>query len=403
MMEIRPILSAMLRNKTGAILIALQIALTLAIVCNAVFIIRDRLVQIGRPTGMDVDNMFVVNVSSYRESYNAQDAIRTNLDILRGIPGVVDAATSEAIPLSGGGWSDGVTTKPDPKENGVGMGVFHMDEHGLTTLGAKLVEGRDFIHEDVHEVGRDTYKAPNIAIITRAAGEKLWPGQDPLGKQFYEDNGTTAVTVIGVVDALEGYWPHWEGFERQIIFPVVFDSPFTRYIVRTLPGERDRALKEAEQKIGDANTGAYIRSIHPLTYYRDSTYQDDHAMTVVLSVVTGLILAITALGIVGLASFSVRQRTKQIGTRRALGARRIDIVRYFMTENWLITSIGVTAGSIFAVALNFWLVSLYKLPPLSWYYIPVGILCLWLLGLLAVLGPALRAAAIPPAIATRNV
>lgn len=126
-------------------------------------------------------------------------------------------------------------------------------------------------------------------------------------------------------------------------------------------------------------------------------------MTVVLSTVTGLILAITALGIVGLASFSVRQRTRQIGTRRALGARRIDIVRYFMTENWLITSIGVTLGAALAVGLNYWLVNLYSIPPISWYYIPVGILCLWTLGLLAVLGPALKAAAIPPAIATRNV
>ena len=60
-------------------------------------------------------------------------------------------------------------------------------------------------------------------------------------------------------------------------------------------------------------------------------------------------------------------------------------------------------GSVMAVALNYWLVSLYDLPPISWYYIPVGVVCLWALGLLAVLGPALKAAAIPPAIATRNV
>src|SRR5262249_39841245 len=157
-----------------------------------------------------------------------------------------------------------------------------------------------------------------------------------------------------------GTWPHWENFEDQVIFPTVFDSNFGRFLVRTLPGERDRVLKDAEQKLGDAHTGMYVRSIHPLTYYRDNTNQDDTAMTVVLSVVTGLIPATTPLGIVALASFSVRQRTKQIGPRRALGARRIDIVRYFMTENWLITSIGVTLGSIFAVALNFWLVSLYK-------------------------------------------
>ena len=402
-MEIRPILSAMLRNKTGAVLIAMQIALTLAIVCNAVFIIHDRLGQMGRPTGMDVDNIFVVNLSAYQPNYNPQDAFRTNVDLLRGIPGVVDATPSQSVPLSGGGWSNSPTTTPDPKATGTGVGVYHMDEHALNTLGVKLVEGRNFTHEEIGGTANDNYKNPNLAIISRAFGEKLWPNQDALGKVFYEDNGTVPVTVIGVVDVMEGTWPHWEDFEDQLIYPTVFYSQYSRFLVRTLPGERDRVLKEAEQKLGDAHTGMYVRSIHPLTYYRDNTYQNDRAMTIVLMVVTGLILAITALGIVGLASFSVRQRTKQIGTRRALGARRIDIVRYFMTENWLITSIGVTLGSIFAVALNFWLVSLYKLPPLSWYYIPVGILCLWTLGLLAVLGPALRAAAIPPAIATRSV
>jgi putative ABC transport system permease protein len=205
------------------------------------------------------------------------------------------------------------------------------------------------------------------------------------------------------VGTLEGTWPHWEGFERQIIFPTVLESEYTRYLVRTLPGQQDEVMKAAEQKLGEQHVGNFLRRVRPLAYYRDNTNSGDHAMTVMLSLVTALILSITALGIVGLASFSVRQRTRQIGTRRALGARRVDIVRYFMTENWLITSIGVTLGSVFAVALNYWLVSLYDLPPISWYYIPVGILSLWVLGLLAVLGPALKAAAIPPAIATRNV
>ena len=400
-MDIRPILSAMLRNKTGAVLIALQIALTLAIVCNAVFIIHDRLSKMARTTGMDVDNIFVVNLSAYSPSYNPAEALRINQDLLRSISGVVDVTYTQSIPLSGGGWSDSAGLVPNQHTRGTPMGVYHMDEHALNTLGVKLVEGRNFTHEEITEITNDAYKTPTLAIVSRAFGEKLYPGKDALGKVFYEQ--ADPVTIIGVVDTMEGTWPHWEGFERQIIFPTVFDGEFSRFLVRTLPGERDRVLKDAQQKLGDAHSGMFVRSAHPLTYYRDDTYQDDHAMTIVLSVVTGLILAITALGIVGLASFSVRQRTKQIGTRRALGARRIDIVRYFMTENWLITSIGVSLGAILAVALNYWLVALYDIPSISWYYIPAGILCLWALGLLAVLGPALRAAAIPPAIATRSV
>jgi putative ABC transport system permease protein len=401
-MEIRPILSAMLRNKTGAILIALQIALTLAIVCNAMFIIHDRVTKMARDPGMDVGNIFVVNVSAYKPDYNADSAIRANLDTLRSIPGVVDATYTQSVPLSGGGWSDSATPVADqhPKTS-VPMGVFHMDEHGVNALGVKLVEGRNFTHEEVTYIDQDHYTTPKLAIVTKAFAAKVFPGQDALGKNFYE--GLEPATIIGVVDTMEGTWPHWEGFERTIIFPTILEGSYVKYLVRTLPGQRDQVMKEAEKKLTDAHTGNFVRRVRSLTEYRDNNNASDHAMIVMLSIVTALILVITALGIVGLASFSVRQRTRQIGTRRALGARRSDILRYFMTENWLITSIGVSLGSLFAVALNYWLMNLYDLPHIDWYYIPVGVVCLWALGLLAVLGPALRASAISPSIATRSV
>jgi putative ABC transport system permease protein len=149
-MEIRPILSAMLRNKTGAILIALQIALTLAIVCNAVFIIHDRLTQLARNPGLDVENMVGVSMSAYKPDYNADSAVKADLEVMRNLPGVVDATYSQSIPLSGGGWSDGATDHPEVNaKSSMPMGVFHMDEHGLNTLGVKLIEGRNFSHEEI--------------------------------------------------------------------------------------------------------------------------------------------------------------------------------------------------------------------------------------------------------------
>jgi putative ABC transport system permease protein len=116
-----------------------------------------------------------------------------------------------------------------------------------------------------------------------------------------------------------------------------------------------------------------------------------------------LLVIITALGIIGLASFTVKTRTKQIGTRRAVGARKIDIIRYFLLENWLMTSFGVVAGIGLAMLLNGALVIWFSMDMLNLFYVPMGILGLWALGLLSVLGPARRAAAIPPAVATRTV
>jgi len=112
---------------------------------------------------------------------------------------------------------------------------------------------------------------------------------------------------------------------------------------------------------------------------------------------------VTALGIVGLASFWVQQRRRQIGVRRALGATRGDILSYFQTENFLIVSGGIVLGMVLAFAINLLLMQHYELPRLPLYYLPIGALSLYVIGQLAVLGPALRAAAVPPVEATRSV
>jgi putative ABC transport system permease protein len=121
-----------------------------------------------------------------------------------------------------------------------------------------------------------------------------------------------------------------------------------------------------------------------------------------LVTVSVLLLLITASGIVGMASLWVTQRRKQIGVRRALGARRVDILRYFITENFMITSAGVAAGLLIALGLNQLLVSQLEMARLPASYLLGGAAIFWLLGVMAVYGPAWRAASISPATATRS-
>jgi putative ABC transport system permease protein len=97
----------------------------------------------------------------------------------------------------------------------------------------------------------------------------------------------------------------------------------------------------------------------------------------------------------------VQQRTRQIGVRRALGARRVDILRYFQTENFLLATLGIALGCAAAIGINVWLMAHYAVPRLPIVYLPIGAVALWLLGQLAVLGPALRAARVPPTTAMR--
>lgn len=126
-------------------------------------------------------------------------------------------------------------------------------------------------------------------------------------------------------------------------------------------------------------------------------------MAWLLTAVIVALLVVTALGIVGLASFWVQQRTRQIGVRRALGATRGQILRYFQTENFLLATLGIFIGMVLAYGLNQLLMGRYELPRLPLVYLPVGAVALWLLGQIAVYWPARRAASVPPALATRSV
>jgi len=126
-------------------------------------------------------------------------------------------------------------------------------------------------------------------------------------------------------------------------------------------------------------------------------------MAILMGIISAVLLVITAAGIVGLTSFWVGQRRKQIGVRRALGARQRDILGYFLTENLLITLGGVLLGVVLAVSMNVWLVLRLGSQPMSPSYLVVGVLLLLLLGQGAVLAPAMKASRVPPVEATRSV
>jgi putative ABC transport system permease protein len=112
---------------------------------------------------------------------------------------------------------------------------------------------------------------------------------------------------------------------------------------------------------------------------------------------------VTSLGIVGLTAFSVAQRRRQIGTRRALGASRGDILRYFLIENWMITGMGLLLGVFLTYGLNFALTHLADAPKMPWSLILGGMALLWASGIAAALVPAWRATQVAPEIATRSI
>ena len=179
-----------------------------------------------------------------------------------------------------------------------------------------------------------------------------------------------------------------------------------------MPGKKKKlSLKEAaealtriaEEHLSQSDPNRVIKGVHSLDMYEKATFLSQRITAISLVVVTALLLAIAALGIFGLATFNVTTRTKQIGTRRAVGARKRDIIRQFLVENGLITTAGVVVGCVLALGLGYELSRQYNLPRLDLYYLVGGVLVLWVLGQLAARQPAGRAAAISPSVATRTV
>jgi len=402
-MEFRPILSAMLRNKTGAILVGLQIAITLAVVANAVFIIMQRVEKIGRPPGIDSGNVFFVQSYGYGANYDSRDTVRRDLDLIRSLPGVIAASTINGIPMSGGGAQSNFGRTSDKDKADVIANYYTVDEQGMAALGVKLQSGRAFTEQEVQfNPNVNNYDFAPSVIVSEDMAHALFGDEPPLGKTVYDGYGQPAA-VVGVIENMLGAWVDFENPSRILFVPSIQAGPVARYAVRVQPGQLDTLIAQVERKLSDANISRAITWVRPHSYYVTKSYRADNRMVAFLSVIAGLMILVTALGIVGLASFQVNVRTKQIGTRRAVGARKADIIRYFMLENWLLTSAGVFTGAILAFAFGHWLSSAYALPRLQPVYVAGGIVLLWILGQAAVFVPARRAAAIPPAIATRTV
>lgn len=407
-MELKPILSAMRHRKTGVILIALQVALTLAILANALYVVRDRLAEAHRDSGIDEAYVFHVEVID-RERDTTGAVMQADLDALRALPGVASASWVNQVPLSNSGSNSGFDVRPDVEQSMTQAADYFATPEIVATWGLRLVEGRDFSADEATFFDQDvgTVSGLRSAIITRGMAKTLFPGEaSVLGKRFYRGSDGP-IEIIGVVENLvtpwgRAFWNDNDG-QRSVIFPARFAQNQRAYAVRVDDAAAlDRLATEADAMLAKRVPGRMSGGVSTMAETRARRYEGEHTMVNGLLIVMGLLLVMTASGIVGLASLWVNQRRKQIGVRRALGARRIDIVRLFVTENLLITGAGVMIGCGLALALNAAMMDQLELTKLPLGFLGVGSAVLLALGFAAVLGPALRAASVPPAVATRS-
>ncbi len=401
------ILSALRRNTAGAALISLQVAVTLAVLCNASFIIEHRLAEIERPSGTDEQNLFAITNDWFSTRGNIAERTRNDLAALRMIPGVVGAYVTNAYPLTESGFSDGLAIKPHQRAPTARTAVYFGDQEALQTLGLRLIAGRAFTAEDVMDRTRFSQTPPDGLIITQALAHALFPMGTALGKRIYFESDTRTTPIIGIVAKLQTPWVA-AGFgssfvNNSTLVPFRYVSDRSYYVVRATHGRIAGTMQAARQRLMQIDADRVIEKVQPFSAARADVYHDDRGLAVILAIICAVLLVVTAAGIFGLTSYWVAQRYRQIGIWRALGATRGAVIQYFQGENLFITGAGVVVGTALTVAGNLWIVNRFAMGRMPYGYLVAGGLLLFLLGQLAVLWPALRAASVPPAVATRTV
>ncbi|MET0289490.1 MAG: FtsX-like permease family protein [Pseudoxanthomonas sp.] len=406
-----PILSALRHHRLTAALLTLQVALTCAIVINAGFMLVERIQHITLASGIPEDQLSLISVSGLDESANAQAQRRTDLLALRAIDGIQAAAALDngSLPLSRNYAGTGACASQaafdrakaahgiDGIDGCVSFPSYSGSSDLLNTMGLRLLAGRDFTDEE-----RASRKAGQAVIVTRSMAHHLWPEQSPIGQHLYGFNGP--VPVVGMIEDVLA--PMVTGRDEDTMLLLTSSSEAqisSTYLLRSAPQDRQRVLREAATVLDKTGPVRLIPEDEQRTYsqIRTEYFQRDTTMLGLLIASSLALLFVTALGIGGLANFWVGQRTRQIGIRRAIGATRSDILRHFQVENFMIVGAGVALGMVLAYGLNQLLMRQYELDRLPLVYLPIGAVLLWVLGQIAVLAPALRAARVPPAIATR--
>jgi putative ABC transport system permease protein len=404
-MEILPIISTLRRHKMAATLIVLEIALTCAIVCNALFLIGDRLGRMDRPSGVVDGELVDIEVAGIGTKADPATLTQQDLVALQSIPGVRSAASVNMVPYGASSWNNDLSRTPhNPHGTNVAM---YLGKRALETFDIHIIAGRAF--EPNEYVTLDGVQAKTAAvssiIITKALADALFPDGDALGKPVYAISEAPQ-TIIGIADNIirPNDFGHPEHAFDAMILPVELTiNEGDHYLLRIDAAQRDSVLAAIEGTLDRVDPARVVLKTQTLDELRRHYYAKDRAMAYLLGGVSLALLLITALGVVGLASFWVQQRTRQIGIRRALGATRGDILRYFQVENFILATLGITIGMALAYAINLWLMDKYQVPRLPVGVLPIGAFALWILGQLAVLGPATRASLIAPAVATRTV
>ncbi len=400
-MGIRPILLSFKQSKFFSLMVVLQVALTLAAVSHSVFSTNALLRNWSVPSGLDARNMLIERSQFFIDDINLDGVISRDLQQLSQIPGVQHVTTTNQIPFAADGISE-VFKEAGTEAQRYLAATFQMNSSALDVLGVELISGRSFYPNEVlkGQLSPET-EYPSVIMISDALANEMFGQESPLGKTIWPVRNAQPAEVIGVYtnfmtgQILNGIGKSYNTTIRpmEVWTPAALDPG---YLMRVDPGSAESLLENVRDVIYQQQ-GRYVFRNEVLTRTKKRMHDARSSQAMVMAAVSVVLVLITAFGIVGLVSFLVRQREKQIGIRRALGATRKNILRYFLLENTLLTILGLILGAALTIGIAVKFPALSGTKFIHYDYILYVAIFLWCINLLAVYWPAKKAANIKPA------
>ena len=385
------------RARLQSTLVASQVALSLVcLVCAGLFVHGLQRAQ-SVDTGMrEPRHVLLANTDLFRAGYTDSTgpaALERLLERVRGLPGVRSASLSTMVPMGFGGWNstgaqiEGYTFRADESNSipysQVGPGFFE-------TIGTAVVRGRDFTADD--RAG-----SLPVAVVNEAFARRYWPGQDPLGKHLTLDG--QAQTVVGVVRDIK--YRRLQDPPTPLFFrPIAqwYESSFTLYVRAT--GD-PRALQPAlRREFEGVSPDLPFTDVRTLAEHMGAATFIQRNGAYSLATVGGVALILAAVGLFGVLSYSVSQRTRELGVRIAVGASRRDVLALVVGQALRLTAAGIGVGVVLAAGAGRLLRSqIFGVSPLDPVTFVGVVLLLGAVALLAAWLPARRAAKVDPIIA----
>lgn len=404
-MNIKALFKSLLLRKFTTGLLILQLAITLGLLVNSTILAFDTSEKVSQSTGLDTDNILVMSTHPTSGNYRDLDYFRSivteDMAKLKLLSGVNSVSVTNQLPIASRGMLSNMHDLDNPEQERTDKYLQDVkyilaQEDLMDVMGLSLIEGRFLNKSDQLDFGSDETR--NV-VITESLKKALYGDESAIGQET--NNGF----IVGVIKdiILDPTIPENKQYGMFIntVMEYIFAGRY--YVINVEPGQMDNVRSKVSDTILAVQPERDIFGIFTMTEHLKQFYRDDQGLADLFMLLCGLMLFVTAISSYAYSQFHISRQKKFIGIRRALGARKKDILLYVLTENWLVYCIGCLLGILVAFGFNIMLsqhVALSK-PDTLLFLFAIGIV--FISGTVATWLPANSTSNISPVVATKTV